>query len=283
MSINLPLKIKDTFGNLQQLTTSEENYLAYQLGLNLSESVDSDVAALTLNDSISNLTVGTFTDTFYNEPVGTNPGTSLSIGNSTTTLYQTAGIADSSGSEWRIPVGFKESDGSFREMPPSSFDSLIDRLVQKVLINDFPGAYRLDSAGFSDTDWQPQLTDVFIDTQTDSTNKNYNIFQRKSITAPDEIKHMSIKRDGGRTGSFQGIQETTVAQIKYTLGQRAKTYIVESGIGTYKLRTSGEGVPTPGTWVAKGIAVDTRKTTADADYSKQYIGSYEESVDKSFT
>lgn len=273
---DIPLKIRDANGNLQRLSTSEENYLAYQLGLNLAERSTGEVSALTLNSSGA-VTVGSHTDTFYTDPVGTAPGSSISAPSTVvTTLYQVDGNADSSGLDWRIPVGFEESDDSFREMVDSDFDSLVTRLVSVQTTNDYPGVYYLDSDGFSDPDWDVHITSVFSDTQTDGTTVNYNIFQRQTITPPTAVRPMAIKRTSGRTGDYDGgLQEFTDAQIKYTLGQRAKTVIMSSGIGTYQLRSSAQGAPTdPGNWVAKGIAVDTRKDVSDVNYVGSYGSDY---------
>lgn len=274
--LDIPLKIRDGAGNLQQLTTSEENYLAYQLGLNIAESNDSDVSILSIEPS-SGIVVGYYSNTFYTDPVGTSPGSSISAPSSiTTTLYQIDGNADSSGADWRYPVGYNDSDNSFREMEDSDFSSLMTRLLTSFATNEYPGCFRLDSDGFSDADWSVRINNVFSDTQTDGTTVNYNIFQRQSITAPTAVRPVYIKRDAGRTGVYDGgLQEYTDDEIKYTFGQKAKTYIMSEGIGTYQLRSSAQGAPTaPGTWVARGIALDTRKEVSDTNYAKSYAPAY---------
>ena len=59
--------------------------------------------------------------------------------------------------------------------------------------------------------------------------------------------------------SFDGFKEMTDAQIKYTLGQRAKTLRSTAGaIGAYQLRSGSQGAPIlAGTWVARGSAQNT--------------------------
>ena len=37
---------------------------------------------------------------------------------------------------------------------------------------------------------------------------------------------MTVKRSSGRTGTFQGLQAMTDRQIKYSMGQRCKTRIM---------------------------------------------------------
>lgn len=273
---DIPLKIKDVDGNLQRFSTSEENYLAYQMGLGLAERSDSDVSALTLNSSGAT-EVGSYTNTFYTDPVGTHPGSSITAPSSiTTTLYQVNGNADSSGSDWRIPVGFQEADKSFREMNDSDFDSLMSRLLTTYTTNDYPGVYKLDSDGFSDSDWDVHLSSVFSDTQTDGTTVDYNIFQRQSITPPSTVSPVFVRRSAGRSGSYDGgVQEFTDPQIKYTFAQKAKTLTMSNGIGTYQLRSSAQGAPSdPGTWVSKGIAIDTRKEVSDSNFTQSYASDY---------
>ncbi len=58
-----PLKIKDANGNIQQLTTTDENYVAYQVGLHLSTADSAEVGSL--NRSTGGDTVGTFSNTFF--------------------------------------------------------------------------------------------------------------------------------------------------------------------------------------------------------------------------
>lgn len=277
MATDIPLKIRDSQGNLQQFSTSEESYLAYQMALGLAEADSSSVGSLTLDPSGA-ITVGTFEDTFYTDPVGTHPGTSIS-GASTvaTTLYQVDGTADSSGEQWRIPVAYNTQDNSYREMVDSDFNLLTSRLLSVYATNNYPGSYRLDSDGFSDSDWSSYIASVYTDTQTDGTSKSYSLFKRSSITPPASVaRPIAIKRTSGRTGDYDnGVIEFTDEQIKYTLTQKAKTRMMASGIGTYQLRSSAQGAPSaPGTWVAKGIAVDTRKQVSDVDYSRSYVASY---------
>ena len=61
---SVPLKLKDT-ANFQEITATEENYLAYQVGLGFAALDSSSVNQLGVNLSGDNRTVGTFTDTSY--------------------------------------------------------------------------------------------------------------------------------------------------------------------------------------------------------------------------
>ena len=55
-----PLKIRDAQGNIQELTASEENYVAYQVGLHLSAGDSAEVGSL--NRITNGTTVGTLLD-----------------------------------------------------------------------------------------------------------------------------------------------------------------------------------------------------------------------------
>ena len=102
MSSNVPLKLEGTNGDLQQMTSTEENYLAYVIGKD-NLAADSGVGGITLT-STGNTSIGSFVDTFYNEAVGTHPASAITSGSTTTTLYQKDGTASIGGG--LRPVGF---------------------------------------------------------------------------------------------------------------------------------------------------------------------------------
>lgn len=93
---DLVLKIKNANGDLQRVSSSEENYLAYRPGLQLKASGGTSVGDLK-TQSANSSSIGSFTNTFYNEPVGTHPTSSLSIGTTTTNLYAQQGTAHEDG------------------------------------------------------------------------------------------------------------------------------------------------------------------------------------------
>jgi hypothetical protein len=272
-----PLKLQGSQGDLQRYTSSEENYLAYRIGLTLADDSAGDIGALTLA-SAGNISVGTFDDTFFEQPVGTHPGSSLSTGTISTEIFQVPGVALEDSASFYRPVRAINDAGQRKlyELKDSDYNVLIDQLISTCFTNEYPGSYRLDSAGWVDGDYDSHLTTVFTDTQTDGTDTSYNIFQRQSITSPPaEVCPVALKRDGGAEGTWEGIQELTNTKVDYSFGTRAKTRIMSSKIGTYQLRTSGQGAPTdPGTWVARGVAVDTKKDVANQDYETSFGSSY---------
>ena len=271
-------------GDLQQVTTTEEQYFAYQAGLQLSTSDITDVGGLTTISS-GNATVGTFTDTRFNEAIGTH-GT-LTTSSTVTTLYQTEGTAAENGGDFRNAVHQDSGDGdthnrSLHEFTSAEMDTLTDRLVATIFANDYSGTYKLGSSAPS-SDYDVHLSAVFTDTRTDAgpstvTVATYNIYQRQTFSAPTAVRPVSLKRSSGGSGTFQGIQEMSDAEIKYTFGQRAKNRIMNGakGVGTYILNSSATGAPSEtGTWVAKGTATDTRHTTTDTDYTQDFVGTFE--------
>jgi hypothetical protein len=270
-----PVKIRDAYGNIQRYTASEEQSLAYRLGLHLSTRNDSDITSLTMSlDSAT--AIGTFTDTFYNEPVGTHPGALLSTGTTTTTLYQKGGAPLLLDSENRIPIAYIDNFG-IQEMMDSDLDNLTTRLLGIAMSNEYPGSFRM-STSLPSLDYDVHIPAAFTDTRTDGTSIDINIYQRKSFSAlPAEVNNLHIKRTLVDSGEFQGLQESTDLQIKATFGIRARNLIAATvnSVGWHQLRSSADGPPVaPGTWVARGVATDTRNTTADENFAGSYLGDY---------
>ena len=268
-----PLKLKDANGNIQEMTTSEENFIAYKIGLGLYSDTSGPGS---LNTSSGN-SVGSFVDTFFNEPVGTAPSTSISSGSTTTNVYQTGGSA-TEGSYFPRPIEWVNDPG-FKEMTNTSLNAAIDRYLSTIFTNDYPGTYKLASSS-PGGDYSVALSNVFTDTRTDGNSTNYSIYKRQSYTAPSTIRPLKIKYDAG---NFDGVHPMLDSDITASLIPRAKTRIVASGIGTYQLRTSTQGVPTDtGTWVSKGSAVDTVQQTADVAYTRTSTNQFQTSYTNNF-
>lgn len=280
-----PLKLEGTNGDLKEMTTAEENYLAYQAGEQLKASAKTEVGAIT-DVSTGNETVGAFTDTRFDQVPGSHG--SITTTSTVTTLYQTEGTAAENGGDFRNAVHQGSADPSdnasirLHEFESDEMDTLTDRLVATIFANDYSGTYKLGSSAPS-SDYDVHLSGVFTDTRTDAgpstvTVATYNIYQRQTFSAPTAVRPVALKRSSGGSGTFQGIQEMSDAEIKYTFGQRAKTRIMSGakGVGTYILNSSATGAPSEtGTWVAKGTATDTRHTTTDTDYTQDFVGTFE--------
>jgi hypothetical protein len=265
-----PIKLEGGSGDLKEMTTGEEAWLAYQCGLQLAASITSDVAALTT--SAGGTSIGSYTNTFFNQPVGTHPGSSITSGSTVTTVYQNTGTATEAGTDFHRPIRWNGT--GFEEMDNTELNTLVDRLLGLVFANSYPGDYQLGSSS-PGAAYDTHIAGVFSDTRTDGTTVTYNIYQRQSmVSPPSEVKCVKVFND---TTSFDGLKEMSNTEIAYTLGQRMKTRIMSSAnnIGAYQLRSSAQGAPSdPGTWSARGTATDTKNTTSDVDYSATYSAVY---------
>ena len=80
---SIPLKIKNSAGDLQEFSPEEEMFLAVKLGESLSESSAGDVGDISLTGDVN---IGSFVDTYYNEVAGTHPASNITGTTVTTTL-----------------------------------------------------------------------------------------------------------------------------------------------------------------------------------------------------
>ena len=278
--MSTPLKIRDVAGNIQELTDAEENYLTYLIGTHLAADSANGIGGITTNSG--HTSIGSYTNTFFNEPVGTHPGTSITSGSTITTLYQNQGTAASeTDSDVEIPLMWVDAGGQtgFKQMPAADLNTAVDRYLTKLFTNDYPGVFKLGSAS-PGPDYSTWLSSVFTDTRTDGTSVVYNIYRRDSYTIPTEIPPMYVRDSGG----FDGIQAMTDRKIKYSFGQRAKSRIGASKIGTYQLRSSTDGAPTdPGTWISAGAATDTKQTTSQQQFTSVFTAQYDKGYTRAYT
>jgi hypothetical protein len=259
----------DANGNLTKITHAEEDYIAYQIGLRLSLDTPGTSNA-GLKASGSGTTVGTFSDTSFDDAVGSHDG-SLTTTTTNVTLKQTTGTATESGANFHKPVIFDRSATgdvvALKAANSPEFTNIVDRILLKTFANEHPGCRRL-AASSPGGDWTAALSNVFTDTRTDGTSINYSIWIKTSGTAPTKVAPQILHNDF----DLKAMDE---AEIQYTFGQRAKTRISLTGIGTYLLRNASQGAPTAtGTWVAKGTATDTKQTTADVNYTRTSTGNF---------
>lgn len=110
----------------------------------------------------------------------------------------------------------------------------------------------------------------------DGTSIDYHIWKRTALATPPAgvttVRPVATDYDGT---SFNGLKEMSDEEIKYTLGQRAKSLRATAGeIGSYQLRSSAQGVPTSaGTWVPRGSADNTQREIVTSAYSPQPMNS----------
>ena len=271
--MSVPIKLSDTNGNLKEMTTTEEAYLSYQAGLHLAAQAQTAVAALTTSNS-SSTNIGTYSNTFFNQAIGTHPGSGISTGTTNTVLYQKSGTPATNGGDFHRPITWDDDNTATDEFTDANMNTLLARLSAVVFANNYPGTYKLASST-PGSDYDEHLADVFTDTQaSNGSTITHSIWQRQTMTAPTAVRPVKIKND---SSSFDGLQEMDDAEIKHTFGTwlRKYTMAAANNIGAYQLRSSASGVPSAtGTWQAQGTATDTKKTTSDVNYSADYSGTY---------
>ena len=186
-----------------------------------------------------------------------------------------------------------------REVNDFELDLICTRLLSSIFDNDYPGTFRLASVSPGDN-WAVFLEDVFVDTRSDGSELRYSIWIKKEAESiPSTVRPLAPFR---LNGVFAGIKELTDPEIEFTFGERIKSLIMSTKIGTYQLRSSEEGPPTEaGTWLAKGSAVNTvREYEEDenylglalfeinytepyvADYTAEYEGNYSPTYEQTY-
>ena len=268
------IRDSDGSGNvaLRKATTTEENYLAYHMGLYLADSANIPNALLTTNAS-GGTAIGSHANTYYNSTIRSGSVAFDDTTTETVTLYQKNSIFDETDSDVRRVLEHSIDDGQTRidEFDSADITGLSNRLISRVFTSDYPGTIKLATAAPSGD--YTLVQEAFRDTRgnDDSDVNIYNLYKRTSMTAPDTIRPFSIKRASGDSGAYEGLQALTDRQIEQTFGARGRYLInpASSSVGAYQLRSAVQGAPTDaGTWVAKGTATDTRNIAVEEDYTR---------------
>ena len=276
-----PVRLYNSEGDLIQLDSTKQAVFAEAGALKIISQYDSVGAryagSLTITNTALDSAIGSFTDNFYNEAVGTHPGSSLTTGSTTTTLRQ---MIDSVGNlpftgVYPNPI-VTDSVGALHDMDSDNFALFSKRIAETIHNNELVGSFRL-SATSPGAEWGKWIDDVFSDTVADNTTE-YHIWRKNTSTV---LNYNPIKRLD--SNSFQEMTNDEAGELGNSMIQYG--YEV-GGIGEYELRTSAQGVPTaPGTWVARGTATDTRYTLDSAvqytsvqytspQFARQYSGLY---------
>ena len=205
---DLVLKLKNANGDLQRVTSDDEKHLAYQAGIQLKNSAGTSVGDLTTSPANGALGVGTFSNTFYNEAVGTHPCLCSFywyyhnyIVSKTGYCYENS-TEDSGRKHFQKPIKYDTVDSKLGIHPltDAQLNTLCDRLNGRIAGDDYIGSYRLGSSAPSG-DYTEKFT-AFTDTRTDGTSTDYKIYQRTSMTAPTAIDVGYILDSDG----YQGYQ-----------------------------------------------------------------------------
>ena len=284
---SIPVTLDDSQnGSIRQLSEANEDWFAYlaaeALSVEYPEVSDRYNKSLTLSPINSSL-IGSFTDTFYNEPVGTHPATSISEGTTTTNLYQMNDSASPAVVYSHTPFPLvTDSSGDIFEMPDDAIQEFGNRIAGLVAVNQFAGAFRISSTS-PGPGWSIWIDSAFTDTRT-STDIPYHIWRLSSVNGavePDAPNSYLLKLKDDITSD---IQEMTLAETTEVLREALLIGQAATGVGDYELRSSAQGAPTNGTWVARGVATDTKHLVQDVQYastqftsptySSQYTGQY---------
>ena len=286
-SIPLTLKTGAGDGSIQQSDAALEEWMAYWASEKVITSYpntgDRYSKSLTLDSANADL-IGTYVDTFYNEPVGTHPGTSISEGTISTNLYQ---IADSASTtryirSYPIPV-VTDSDGDIYEMQDAGILELAQRIAGQVHVNTFAGAFRLSETS-PGSGWRKWIDSAFTDNTTsgDVVYHIWRLTENSLASEPTVPDHFPLALKDGVSPDLREITKEEAKEIAreiLLIGQ------VSTGVGDYELRSSAQGAPTAsGTWVARGTALDTKHIVSPVQYSseqftspqfsRQYTGQY---------
>ena len=274
-------------GDLQQMDSAHEHYIAYQAGIFMASQDSNLVGNLGIIDT-SDRNIGTLTDTYFQGAEGDHEftGGNPTLITDTTTVYQKLGVnfePDSAGSVRRIPIEFVDNSGTpeIHEMDSGEIDDLTLRIRDMLFGNQFPGVYKLGSQRPS-ANYSPQgdsaSGSIFTDTRSTGANPvsiKYYLYQKDSDDANKPItgRPTYLKKANGFTGSFSGIQEMTDAQIGDTFGRRMGSVVMSetNGVGSYLIKSATQGAPSEtGTWTAMGTATDTKQGTSNVDYSRNF-------------
>ena len=221
MTVRLPLRLQDT-SDFQEMSSTDENFLAYHTGLAFAQYDSADIGAIGFLNSGSSTDrlIGSIANTAYDSAVGTGGGSSLlSITTTTTNLYQQKGAVGSShDSDYRLPLFTMDSSSqiTIKEFQDSDTQALGSRLASRIFLSDYPGTYKLGSSA-PDGTYSVALANVMTDTRTGDSagdpNVVYNIYQKKSMSAPSTAIPFSIKRSSGGSGTYQGVQLMQIIAI----------------------------------------------------------------------
>ena len=275
------MKLFNASGDLDVMTTAEEYYAAYQAGTWLATNLTSSIpGAITVGTAAGNeRAVGTFTNTFFNENVGTHPASSITSGTTNTTLKQTNPSYDPTAlTNFRRPVTWDTSSGGLKELTDAEMNTVCDRLLAYIMVNEWHGA-NMRIATSTPTNYTSLEGNFASDTQSgDGTVTNYTIYKKTgAVTAPTAARAVYLKRASYPSGTYQGVAEMTDTEIQVTFGSWIATRMVaaDDQVGRYLLTTSTPaGLGYGGTWQSSGTMTDTKDTTSEVDYSADYIGTY---------
>lgn len=251
-----PLKIKysgATAIGMQEMTDAEIDYIAHQVQYQIASQVNG-TGPLTLNVNGSGTDIGSLTDTWRPNTIGTHPvGTSV---NSSTYYFRQNRTTDATSPtrpiEW--------SSNAVRELSDSSINSYIfNRVIGRLSVATL-GSYVLQPSAPGGGTW----TNVATVTDTaQSGNTTTYLWRCTSNTAPTAVRSLKVYGTG--------MKEMSDAEMRSLIG-KFTSYVTSTGVGYYSISSSS---PVGGTWVRMGSAFsDTRQQVSNQNYTGTYSASY---------
>ena len=273
---SIPLTLSGTdVANIVQVPATEEGYWSQEAAIHWVSSYDSEGSSFYGNVQASGVgvSIGSYVDTFYQQAIGTHPGTSLSIGSTTTVLS----MKDSNGPDFNevptLPLLAVDSSGDIYEMDSASGIKLGIRLAEEVHSNEMHGSFRIGATRPS-ADYVEWDAAVFSDTLANGSVP-YSIWRKNIFASGSSATNHRAAAPVPflirlKDSDAPDIQEMDPFECWSTLTTLLLAGMEASGVGSYQLRSSAQGAPTdPGTWVARGTAIDTRNTTQNFQYTSQ--------------
>ena len=102
-------------------------------------------------------------------------------------------------------------------MTSSEIDTLTDRLVSRIFTSDYHKSFKLRHL-LRQVIQHIYIMCLKIHVQTDTHNTIQYIVDTMSVNFT-EVKPLTIKRSLGGSGTYQGLQQMSTAQMQYTFGQ----------------------------------------------------------------
>jgi hypothetical protein len=203
--------------------------------------------------------IGTFTDTYYNQAVGTNQDTGITTGSTVYTLSQvmTATLGAASDPPMYVGLDTSVSGQTILQENLTTREQLADEILSRMVAGTGgTNSYYLGTSAPADGATWVSLGSL-LDTKTAGTITitDYKLWERTTSGATLTSKNpMKITSD-----PLQSFSDAEVEAIIKTIEQR----IIATGIGTYELATSAPGT---GTWTNAGTITDNIETLDSTTY-----------------
>ena len=185
-------------------------------------------------------TVGTFTDTRYQDSAG---GSDITILSTDYTLYQN--LDSDFGSVSAHPMVWDYVSSEMRVATSSQVTDLGDAILSHLVNQEAPGSYRIAESTPANGTWQ----NIYTINNYDNVGQPTVYYLYKKIAGETTFSYSPLKNNGGGELINFSIGEVT------SLAEKVREQIIATGIGQYKLQ---DEAPATGSWTNVGTLIDTR-------------------------